>query len=84
MILYGSDMLAPIELLGPIVNFVFLRYISAGKDSETSQEKKVQLENNQNERNSFWPGLDQLANQWMLTVLGVGMAGAGLAVGYVS
>jgi hypothetical protein len=62
--LYASDMLAPIELLGPIANYIFLRYVRGDKETEAHQtrrysasnpEKFKDFESYRKERNSIWP-----------------------------
>src|SRR2546429_8591136 len=79
ILLYGSDMLAPVELLGPLANYVFLRYFSGDKENEASQEeryardypaKKDELEVYRNEKNSFWPSVQEINNQWTWVVVG--------------
>lgn len=85
--LYGSDMLAPIELLGPIANYGFLRFFGGDAQKEKSQvrrysashpEKFAELEKFRSEKNAFWPRLEELNNKWLWTVVGVG--GLGIAV----
>jgi len=84
VMLYGSDMLAPIELLGPIANYAFLRYFGGDAEKEKSQmrrysasqpEKFAELEKFRGEKNSFWPGAEELSNKWLWTVVGVGALG---------
>jgi steroid 5-alpha reductase family enzyme len=41
VMLYGSDMLAPIELLGPIANYAFLRFF--GGDAEKEKHSKAKF-----------------------------------------
>ncbi|GAB7363890.1 hypothetical protein MBLNU230_g4453t1 [Neophaeotheca triangularis] len=85
LLLYSSDMLAPLELLGPIANYLFLRYVGGDAQNEASQleryekenpTKFVEMQQYQKEKNSFWPALAELQNPWAWTVLGVGAAGA--------
>lgn len=84
VLLYGSDMLAPVELLGPLANYVFLRYFGGDKEkesyqtrrySESNPEKLRELEKFREEKNAFWPQTKELSNPWLWTVLGVGAAG---------
>jgi hypothetical protein len=84
VMLYGSDMLAPIELLGPIANYGFLRYFGGDAEKEKHQtrrysvshpEKLAELEKFRDEKNSFWPGSEELSNKWLWTVVGVGGLG---------
>ena len=81
LLLYGSDMLAPLEILGPIANYIFLRYVGGDKENEASQEeryttedpaKKEQLEEYRSQKNSFWPGVEEVKNTWTWVVLGCG------------
>lgn len=84
LLLYGSDMLAPIELLGPIANYAFLRYFGGAPQKEQHQtrrysasnpDKFAELEKFRAEKNSFWPGVEELKNQWLWTVVGIGGLG---------
>lgn len=85
--LYGSDMLAPIELLGPIANYCFLRFFGGDKEKEQHQERRysasqpdkfAELQKFRADKNAFWPSMDELSNKWLWTVLGIG--GLGIAV----
>ena len=67
--LYASDMLAPLELLGPIANYVFLRYVGGDKENEAGQEerysasgpqKKKDFDKYRQEKNSIWPDAGQV------------------------
>jgi hypothetical protein len=87
VMLYGSDMLAPIELLGPIANYGFLRFFGGDAEKERSQERRysasqpdkmAELQKFRADKNAFWPSMDELSNTWLWTVLGVG--GLGIAV----
>ncbi|OCK84029.1 DUF1295-domain-containing protein [Lepidopterella palustris CBS 459.81] len=84
VLLYGSDMLAPIELLGPLANYAFLRYFGGDKENEASQtrrysmsdpEKMQQLEQFRSEKNSFWPAAKEIGNKWLWIVLACGGVG---------
>ncbi|KAH7116150.1 hypothetical protein B0J11DRAFT_561587 [Dendryphion nanum] len=84
VLLYGSDMLAPVELLGPLANYLFLRFFGGDKEKERHQtrrysqsnpEKFRELERFREEKNAFWPQTKELNNTWLWTVLGVGVAG---------
>jgi hypothetical protein len=75
----------PLTLLGPIANYVFLRYIAGDKETEASQQQRYQKENPakfvqlqmyKQEKNSFWPKVEELGNPWTLVVLGAGIGGA--------
>jgi len=84
LLLFGSDMLAPIELLGPIANYTFLRYFGGDKENETNREKRYKRADPQKERefvqwrqekNSFWPQLQELGNKWIWVVICCGALG---------
>ncbi|XP_014562482.1 hypothetical protein COCVIDRAFT_11032 [Bipolaris victoriae FI3] len=86
VMLYGSDMLAPVELLGPAANYAFLRFFGGDAQKEqhqqrrysaSSPEKLRELEKFRAEKNAFWPSVDELKNKWLWTVLGFG--GLGIA-----
>ncbi|KAK3984496.1 hypothetical protein QBC44DRAFT_220728, partial [Cladorrhinum sp. PSN332] len=83
--LYASGMLAPIALLGPVANYLFLRYVGGDKKDEYSRtrryssgdvRKKVEFDRYKRERNSFWPDTSQVHNPWTWIVVGCGVAGA--------
>jgi hypothetical protein len=87
VLLYGSDMLAPIELLGPLANYAFLRFFGGDKEKESHQtrrysqshpKKMAELEKFRDEKNSFWPATKEFSNKWLWTVIGLG--GVGVAV----
>ena len=84
LLLFGSDMLAPIELLGPLANYAFLRYFGGDKENETSQEERYKLADPQKEqelvewrkeKNSFWPQMQEFGNKWTWVVIGCGALG---------
>lgn len=87
VLLYGSDMLAPIELLGPLANYLYLRFYGGDSQKERYQtrrysasqpEKFAELERFRSEKNAFWPAVKDLSNKWLWTVIGIG--GAGIAI----
>ncbi|KAI1812816.1 DUF1295-domain-containing protein [Poronia punctata] len=87
LLLYGSDMLAPIEVLGGIANYFFLRYVGGDKQteqhqkrrySESNPEKLADFEKFQETHNSFWPRADVLTNKWLWIVVGAGAVGAAM------
>ncbi|KAF2729761.1 DUF1295-domain-containing protein [Polyplosphaeria fusca] len=87
VLLYGSDMLAPVELLGPLANYLFLRFYGGDKQKEKfqtrryssfSQEKFAELERFRSEKNAFWPAAQEFGNKWLWIVLGAG--GLGVAI----
>lgn len=84
VMLYGSDLLAPVELLGPIANYVFLRYFGGDAEKGAHQERRysasqpekfAELEKFRKDKNSFWPRAEEFQNKWLWTVLGVGALG---------
>ncbi|KAK4097676.1 hypothetical protein N658DRAFT_518470 [Parathielavia hyrcaniae] len=85
LLLFANNMLAPVALLGPLTNYLFLRWIGGDKQTEESQvqryamqnvAKKVDFDRYRHERNSFWPDASQLRNKWAWVVVGCGVAGA--------
>ncbi|KAI8631777.1 DUF1295-domain-containing protein [Xylariaceae sp. FL1651] len=85
LLLYGSDMLAPIEILGCLANYLFLRYVGGDKQTERHQarryseshpEKFADFQRLKESHNSFWPKADVLTNKWLWIVVGAGAAGA--------
>ncbi|KAK4224127.1 hypothetical protein QBC38DRAFT_515632, partial [Podospora fimiseda] len=84
LLLYASDMLAPIALVGPVANYIFLRYVGGDKKDEYSRtrryssadvSKKVEFDRYKREINSFWPDISQAYNPWTWIVVGCGVAG---------
>jgi hypothetical protein len=80
-------MLAPVELLGPLANYIFLRFYGGDAQKEKyqtrryssfSQEKFAELERFRNEKNAFWPAAQEFGNKWLWIVLGAG--GLGVAI----
>ncbi|KAK3390028.1 hypothetical protein B0H63DRAFT_388387 [Podospora didyma] len=85
LLLYASDMLTPIVLLGPLANYIFLRFYRGDKENEGNQakrygiedvSKKVDFDRYRKELNAFWPGTNQVSNKWAWIVVGCGVAGA--------
>ncbi|KAI1325567.1 DUF1295-domain-containing protein [Xylariaceae sp. FL0255] len=85
LLLYGSDMLAPIEILGALANYLFLRYVGGDKQTERHQhrryseshpEKFADFQKLRESHNSVWPKADVLSNKWLWIVAGAGVAGA--------
>jgi hypothetical protein len=85
LLLYGSDMLAPVEILGSIANYIFLRYIGGDKQTEAHQERRysqsslekhADFQKFKESHNSVWPKTDVMGNKWLWIVLGAGAAGA--------
>ncbi|KAF5583570.1 DUF1295 domain-containing protein [Fusarium pseudocircinatum] len=84
ILLLGAGILHPIAALGPIANYVFLRYIGGDRENEESQAERYskhdavkaqELEEYRQQKNSFWPKLEEFRNSWTLGVLGAGVAG---------
>lgn len=83
ILLYASDMLAPIELIGPIANYLYLRYLGGDKVTEHHQERRysvalpdkaADLEQYRSEKNSFWPRFEELQNEYLWITVGAGAA----------
>ncbi|KAF5531723.1 DUF1295 domain-containing protein [Fusarium mexicanum] len=90
ILLLGAGILHPITALGPIANYVFLRYIGGDRENEESQAERYskhdaikahEFEEYRQQKNSFWPKLEELRNSWTLGVLGIGIAGVVLERG---
>lgn len=86
--LYANNMLAPITLLGPLANYLFLRFVGGDKETEESQRrrynsegmaKKVEFDRYRRERNAFWPDAGQIYNKWTWVVVGCGVTAGVLA-----
>ena len=84
IMLYGSGLLHPLSLLGPLANYVFLRYVGGDKEVETSQRRRystsdpakfAQFEQYSEDKNSFWPSTEEVKNPWLWAVVGGGVAG---------
>jgi steroid 5-alpha reductase family enzyme len=81
-LLYSTGLLHPIAVLGPIANYVFLRYVGGDAENEASQEERYakndptklrQLQQYRATKNSFWPRLQEFTNPWFLTIVGAGV-----------
>ncbi|KAI8962949.1 DUF1295-domain-containing protein [Daldinia sp. FL1419] len=84
LLLYSAGQLHPLTLLGPITNYIFLRFIGGDRENEENQEKRYskenpvkyqQLQQYKKTKNSFWPGLAEFGNKWLWTVAAVGAGG---------
>lgn len=82
-VMNAANAFSPLALLGPLANYLYLRVVG-GDTQEESQEarykaqdphKYKQLQTWRAEKNSFWPGLSELANPWTWVVLGSGLVG---------
>ncbi|OQE36766.1 hypothetical protein PENCOP_c011G08626 [Penicillium coprophilum] len=81
----------PVVILGPVANYLFLRFVSGDKETEASQEERYashdphnygQLKQWQREKNSFWPALRDLVNPWTLAVATCGLIGVVIEEGF--
>ncbi|KAI9641229.1 hypothetical protein NHQ30_010029 [Ciborinia camelliae] len=84
LILYGAGLFHPLMLLAPLANYAFLRYIGGDRENERSQEARYEVtdprklkdfKRYQREKNSFWPGVEELQNRWTWIVVAIGAAG---------
>jgi len=87
VMLYGSGLLHPLSLLGPVANYVFLRFVGGDKATETSQKRRystsdpakfAQFEQYSEDKNSFWPSTKEVQNPWLWAVVGGGVAGVAI------
>ncbi|KAH7064872.1 hypothetical protein B0J12DRAFT_560267 [Macrophomina phaseolina] len=90
VLLYSAGILHPLAILGPVANYVFLRFIGGDKENEASQEERYSKENPlkyqqlqewKREKNSFWPSLSEFQNKWTWVVFAVGAGGVVLERG---
>ncbi|KAI1375728.1 DUF1295-domain-containing protein [Hypoxylon crocopeplum] len=84
LLLYSAGQLHPITLLGPVANYVFLRFIGGDKENEENREiryskenpvKFQELQQYKQSKNSFWPSLSELSNKWLWAVAAAGAGG---------
>jgi steroid 5-alpha reductase family enzyme len=84
LLLAANGMFHPLSLVGPVANYVFLRFIGGDKQNEESQEQRyktdapkkyAQLEGWRANKNSFWPALKEVTNPWSLALVGIGAFG---------
>lgn len=84
LLAYAHSSLNVFSLIGPLANYAFLRYVGGDKENESSQEKRYaagdarkmrDLQEWRREKNSFWPGLEELGNRWTWVVVVVGGLG---------
>ncbi|KAH6686893.1 hypothetical protein F5X68DRAFT_208173 [Plectosphaerella plurivora] len=88
LLLLGSGIAHPIVLLGPAVNYFFLRYLGGDKETEASQEEryqhttdKHQVQDFKQDKDSFWPALEQIKNEWSWACVAAGVGGVVLERG---
>ncbi|KAJ5183805.1 hypothetical protein N7492_001421 [Penicillium capsulatum] len=83
-VLNMADRFSPVVLLGPLANYLFLRYVGGDKQTEDSQEERYkvedaqkykQLQDSRQQQNSFWPSTQVLCQPWALVVAGCGLFG---------
>jgi steroid 5-alpha reductase family enzyme len=76
----------PALFLGPLANYVFLRFVGGDAQLEANQAerysefdpaKERQFKRYQAEVNAFWPKLSALTEPWFLAVVAIGAAGVG-------
>ncbi|KAJ5395010.1 uncharacterized protein N7487_009313 [Penicillium crustosum] len=81
----------PVVILGPVANYLFLRFVGGDKQTEASEEERYksqdphkyeQLRQWKREKNSFWPDLHDLVNPWALAVAGCGFIGVVIEEGF--
>ncbi|KAK3484974.1 uncharacterized protein B0T23DRAFT_416257 [Neurospora hispaniola] len=89
LLLWSSNSLQPIHLLGPLTNYIFLRYVSGDKENEHSQarrystenvNKKIDFDKYRREENAFWPDKCQVSNKWTWIVVGAGWKAVGMGL----
>ncbi|KAH9933816.1 uncharacterized protein B0H18DRAFT_1115187 [Fomitopsis serialis] len=89
VLLYSAGLLHPLALLGPLANYVYLRVLGGDRETERFQEeaykadplKYEQFRHFRREKNSFWPGLKELANGWTWAIVAVGLGGVAVEKG---
>ncbi|KAH8429810.1 DUF1295 domain protein [Aspergillus melleus] len=90
VVLNAASSFNPLVILGPVANYLYLRFVGGDKQNEESQEarykeqdphKYVQLQAWKQEKNSFWPSLGEVLNPWTWAVLGSGLVGVVLEEG---
>lgn len=74
-------------LLGPITNYLFLRYMGGDNENEKSQarrytltdaDKMAQFNKYRREKNAVWPTLGEMTNVWTWGVLALGVGAVAL------
>jgi steroid 5-alpha reductase family enzyme len=74
ILLFAHNLFNPLLLLGPLANYVFLRYVGGDKENEASQEERYamtdpaklgQFHQYQVDKNAFWPKPAELVNKWV-------------------
>ncbi|KAI0882939.1 DUF1295-domain-containing protein [Annulohypoxylon maeteangense] len=84
LLLYSAGQLHPLTIVGPIANYIFLRFIGGDKENEENQEKRYskgnpvkyqELQQYKQSKNSFWPGLGEVSNKWVWAIATAGLGG---------
>ena len=84
LLLNAANNFSPFVFLGPLANYLYLRFVGGDKQNEPSQEARYQakdphklgqLQEWRSEKNSFWPSLTELVNPWTWVVIGSGVLG---------
>jgi steroid 5-alpha reductase family enzyme len=90
ILLIGAGLFHPLAALGPIANYIFLRFISGDRENEQTQAeryekedplKAVEFRQYREEKNSFWPNVREVGNKWSWVVIAAGVAGVVLERG---
>ncbi|TEA10483.1 hypothetical protein C8034_v007719 [Colletotrichum sidae] len=93
VLLYSAGMLHPLAVLGPVFNYILLRYLGGDRENEASQEERYakekplkfqQLQEYKLEKNSFWPSASEWDNKWVWIVAGAGVLGAAVERGLLA
>ncbi|TFK53548.1 DUF1295-domain-containing protein [Heliocybe sulcata] len=85
LLLLSTPFAHPVLALGPIANYLFLRFVAGDRMTEHYQEQHYEevadytkledLKEYKNTRNAVWPGVDSVKQGWTYAVLGLGAAG---------
>ncbi|KAJ8068221.1 hypothetical protein OCU04_003789 [Sclerotinia nivalis] len=84
LILYGAGLFHPLMLLAPLTNYAFLRYVGGDAQNEKNQEERYEtrdleklkdFKRYKGEKNSVWPGVEELNNGWLWSVVAAGAVG---------
>ncbi|KAL2825849.1 hypothetical protein BDW59DRAFT_145960 [Aspergillus cavernicola] len=84
ILLLGAGLFHPLAALGPIANYMFLRFVGGDRENEESQAERYskedpvkakQFQEYREEKNSFWPDVRELGNKWSWIVVGAGVGG---------
>jgi hypothetical protein len=80
----------PLALLGPVANYVYLRYVGDDAENETAEEQRYVKESQRKHgqlieykqiKNSFWPRPEEINNPWTWKIVGAGIVGLALEKG---